>query len=493
MEEIKKEDNEPKIREMTATSYWLKVIKSSLVRVVIFILVGAIAAGSISVIAGAVISSQNAKASVVIDFGFANITSGLDPLGDVFDKDVLKSAEIVNKAVDASGIDVEKSDLINAMTVVGVTPTDVLLQLEALKAQIDTNPEAQLEINKIKYFPTRFVVSINNYKSLNLKDDQAKLILEKVISTYRTWFEQKYEQTFNSFAVSLGENIDYSAYDYVERYDLFMSQYTIISNYIAEQMIKAPSYRSATSALNFADFWGKFNIIKNIELHSFDSLISGNLVTKDKTKTINYLQNQLQKLKIQKETVSAQVLSQAQLIENYKMPEVLIWDGQNSISTTALTQYYNDLVERQRILQMQEQNIQGEIRTTHFRLFLFDNTTPALPNSSNSDYTIPASNGKTEAQNMEDAETMTAHIKEAFARELALFGTFVEEYLKVRVYATAISAGAPPVVLKDTWPMTNNLLIAAIAAVVAGIVAFVISKNAYDKVYGKPKFIPAAD
>lgn len=155
-----------------------KIIKYSALRILVYALVAVIIAGIASV-ALTFVEKPVESVSAIIEFNYDGISEGKDPIGTSFNSDIMKKPIVLNRALDNTNL---RSDSVNAsnlqsyISITGVIPPETLAKIEDLKKDTNTSVDTNEQIANLKYYSTRFVLSLNNYGSLDLSEKDATVL-----------------------------------------------------------------------------------------------------------------------------------------------------------------------------------------------------------------------------------------------------------------------------------------------------------------------------
>lgn len=282
-------------------------------------------------------SSETVKQIVSVNFDGAD--SGLNPDGTPFDINLLRSSVVLNSAMDNFNIeeDVSINDIRKSIDIRPIVPVNITDIIESRR-------KAGEEYN---YYPSDFVVYFKSYGKLGISDDEAKIVLETIVDEYYKYFNETYsERIMLSDAVG---SLDYDGYDYSEISSIVHKQIEIIENYLDSRVVESKEFRSINTGLSFGDMRESADIIKEVDLKKFDSIVSVYKLTKNKRNLITnyqYLieQNELEQAKKKSESSVAidMMTKYDKNSDNLLLPGV----SGESIKMSSDKSYYDDLAKR---------------------------------------------------------------------------------------------------------------------------------------------------
>ena len=198
-----------------------------------WVLVAVILAGLVFGGSMVVSSSKASPLTAMVGFTFDGIENGLDPNGNEFNANSLKSPAIIEETRSDLNMDVKKTDAIrNNITVSGVVPEDAIDKLTAYESVFsNTNSiEAAQKIMDVSYFPTQFEVQFS-YGDSGMSRSQAADFLNTMLNNYKIYFMQTYgyNQAFGDALTA----VDYTGYDYPQALDVLSSSLDSLKKYIS--------------------------------------------------------------------------------------------------------------------------------------------------------------------------------------------------------------------------------------------------------------------
>lgn len=219
-------------------------------------------------------------AETSIEFIYDGIEKGLNPIGGVLDTDNIISTTVLKNAVDQAGLNGTIKDISKlraSMRVEGVL-TDEYVKLTEAAANGDKDAENKLR-NYVMH-STRFNIDISDPDGLGLSDDKAKLLLNKVVSSYYEDFKTRYSVS-NMFSGDLYVLSDNSLIEFTAIYDTYTASLKAIKSYLNENADAAANFVSTENNATFALLLSELNILEN-NYDLFNAYILSNNVWRDK-------------------------------------------------------------------------------------------------------------------------------------------------------------------------------------------------------------------
>ena len=183
-------------RELTFGKIF-KILKFSLLRMLVYILIACLIAGAVSAVLFAVNSTEK-NVSINVKYKYDGIDLGLDPNGDAFNKERIKSTNVLSNAIEMSGFKenskLNSSTLASHIVIEDVIPEDVLALRLDLEANVNKKPDINSELNKLEYYASKFIIYIKDYDKLGLTSTEAVSLLDNVVKAHQLDWTNTYVQ-----------------------------------------------------------------------------------------------------------------------------------------------------------------------------------------------------------------------------------------------------------------------------------------------------------
>ena len=247
--------------------------------------------------------------SSVINFSFDGIESGLDPAGNKFDVNEIKSKDIIRESLKETGLDGDVNHIYSHINIDGVVPLDVIERITKYDSIYNSDViVSSKSIQDTSYYPTQYKIVLECGSETGLSKKEGALLLNKITEKYREVFYNNYG--YNSSLESAVVSIDYTEYDYVDAVDVFASSLGSLKNYIDELAASDNTRFRSETGYTFADLSSSIDTVRNEDLDWISSYITLNNVTKDKKNLIANYKFKIEDLKRSK-IISEEQLKQS--------------------------------------------------------------------------------------------------------------------------------------------------------------------------------------
>ncbi|MCM1225880.1 MAG: hypothetical protein NC320_00445 [Clostridium sp.] len=337
-------------------------------------------------------SVSTGEVSAIVNFSFDGIESGLDPNGNKFDVNDMKSSNIVTEALEELGYsDMDPEIIRSSISIDGITPDDVIDRITAYtpKYSSDTIDDTSQAVQETSYYPTQYEFKIVCEKA-DITHKEAAAVLNKIAERYRDTFYSNYG--YNTSLEKAVTSIDYTEYDYVDSITVFNTSLRSLQNYINELSANDNTRFRAENGYTFADISASIDTICNENLDWISSYIMINNATKDKENLIANYKFKIEQLNRKKKTAEDTIASISSTIETYEKDSIVILGNATDTSSASLTQSsetYNDLITR-------KINSQSELSTCNQNIELYTKRLKALESGK-----VNVANNKTVEQELQ--------------------------------------------------------------------------------------------
>lgn len=448
------------------------LIKKSGVRILIFCLVAAFIVGvaGIGVYFGT--KDNNATVSALVDFNFSGIEQGKDPFGRDFDVTKIKSPSVIDDAIQslkARGINVNTSKLdaiINNITIEGIVPEDIMSKILVIKEIATKTPGVLTELNNLTYFPSRYKISIGNLKDTGLSKQDARILLNEIITQYIAFFKKTYanQKLLPSDVIEITalqgttSGTDYN-YDFIELYDIYYAQIVSALSYLEAKNLESSSFRSNETGKTFEDLIYSIKIIRDTDLVKYEAFVVQNGISDNKEFIMSYLERRQETLTNQQDRAIADAEKISEAIPLYKNGDIIYIT--ESGTTTAIggptAQYdrmFSQLIETQKEIN----RIQQELDNLEKRIEKYNAAGSAGNTEENRNYAAARSKG------------IASQLKEAIDSS----NITIQEYYDTEYFNNAVKTAVPAVYENNQSSNFMIIIVAFVAAVAVAAVAAVI-------------------
>ena len=402
----------------------------------------------------------------LVSFTYDGVEKGLDPKGNEFNINTLKSPQIIEKTLNELGLDSKMlEDIRKNISFESIKPKDALEKLTAYKNIFDANTNNSISaIDKIldtnnSTFPTQYKVYFD-YAPTGLSSTQAAAVLNTMLEGYSEYFSEAY-----GYNKSLGSSLtalDYKDYDYAEAIDVFDSTLMKLSNYVKQVATTedAARFRSSETGFTFADLNETISTVRKIDLDRISSFVTVNTISKDKNSLLTYYMFRVEELERQRNICTDNLASVNASIANYEKNTIMMFgtsENENmNISASRATEEYDRLFE-------QKQIIQEELSTATQNISLYNKRIERL----NSSTSVNSSAKKAKVE--EDLEKLNSQIENL----IDLVNKTTDDYYETVVFSKAYNILVPA---NSTYGSAtrNAIKDAAMPIVIADAIIFVI-------------------
>lgn len=215
-------------------------------------------------------------ARTTIEYIYPGIEEGLNPGGGQLNTDNIISPTVLNKAVSEAKLGKiikDISTLRDAMRVEAVL-TDEYVRLVEAAANGDT--AAANTLRNYTMHPTRFNIIISDPSALGLSDDQAKLLLNKIISCYYVDFQKNYSvlNMFDSAMFVLSQN---ELLEFTDMYDMYIASLNAVRTYLSDLASENPTFTSYKNNTTLVQLLSELTLLTS-SYERFNAFISANNV-----------------------------------------------------------------------------------------------------------------------------------------------------------------------------------------------------------------------
>lgn len=284
----------------------------------------------------------------VVNFSFDGIESGIDPNGNKFDVNEMKSKEILQESIDELGLEVSAEEIAKHISIDGIVPKDVIERITAYNSMFSSDTvETSRYIQDTSYYPTQYKITIE-CREAGLSQKESADLLNKITEKYYTVFYNTYG--YNTSLESAVKSINYKDYDYIEAVDVFNASLSSLQKYIKELASGDKTRFRAENGYTFADISASIDTVRNEDLDWISSYILLNNVTKDKKTLIENYKFKIEELKRTRTIADETIKSINESIEVYEKNAILIFnnstDGVNAEINHSSDTYDNLITQK---------------------------------------------------------------------------------------------------------------------------------------------------
>lgn len=315
---------------------------------------------SLLVVILALVTKQDSykKMSALISFSYSGIEKGLDPKGNEFNINTMKSPQIIEKALAEHNIDTRYLESVRKnISFRSITPKKDAEMLTAYKEIYTEGTNASMTavkkmLDKTVY-PTHYIVYFD-YAPVGLSSNDAASLLNSILENYSEYFMEIYE--YNKSLGNSLSTLSYEEYDYAEAVDAFDTTLTKLSDYVTKLSASAKTdFRSSETGYSFTDLRDTISTVRTLDLDRISSYITLNTISKDKESLRAYYQYRKESLErhlaVCKDTIATVNAS----LNNYQQNTIMLFGNdvtdQMSVDPAEANKQYDKLFEQRLSIQ----------------------------------------------------------------------------------------------------------------------------------------------
>ena len=238
--------------------------------------------------------------------------------------------------------------------------TDESRRAQELASQMveDKNNGAYAQIQNVKMvYNNKFVVRMTNgftpvgaaddTKKIVLKDNEIKLLLDRILSAYNDYLVLTYAN------VKLPDDelsiVDTENLDLLESLELLQTASDNLYDYCNQKSETVKTYRSHKDGRNLKDWMKTIETGREIAVDYLYSYVYNNSIVRNKDSMITNYRYQLRNAQSRLDVINGNIATIQSILENYKNDEIFVsmQESDTAKSTRTTTDYYNELILQQ--------------------------------------------------------------------------------------------------------------------------------------------------
>lgn len=328
----------------------------------------------------ATITTHVSKPSLLalISFSYDGVEKGVDPNGDNFDVNTVKSPAVIEAAL--TELDMELTDLEpirQGISFQGLKPKDAVDRITLYNQVIDKNGNVNAveKILDTSYFPTQYKVWFD-YNNTSLSDDEAVEVFNAVLDQYQTYFYERYG--YNESLGNAVTSINYADYDYTEAIDVFKNSLQTLESYIRDiSTDENKRFRSSVTGYTFGDLSEAVKTVESIDLDKISSYVTVNNLTKDKDEALAYYEYRIKAMNRSKAQYEEQIAEYEASIKDYQKDQIFVFGNgsdQTDTESTVASEQYDRMIQA-------KNNLTGSLAQTKQLIAYYKERQEALKNN----------------------------------------------------------------------------------------------------------------
>ena len=183
--------------------------------------------------------SNQIYATAAIQFSFDGAAEGKAPNGYAFDVNGITSDEVLEKALEASGLTgtYTAEEIRGSLNVTGVYPEKIAEQMTKYVSLLDTNADMQAVLSD--YHATRYSVTLYNNFDQKITSGKLTELLQNILTIYRSHFAK----TYSAGLETTDAITDLQEYDYAQQLDAIRTGVDQDNRFALEVQELAPEFR----------------------------------------------------------------------------------------------------------------------------------------------------------------------------------------------------------------------------------------------------------
>ncbi len=215
-----------------------------------------------------------ASTSAAIQFSFNGAAEGKAPNGYPFDLSGITSDEVLNTALEASGLTGKYTaeQLRNNITVSGVYPESIVKRMTQYVSLMDKEAESQASV--ADYHATEYSVTLYSDFDTAIASGKLTELLRSILTAYRTYFAKTYGVNLEN-TMPIADLMDY---DYTQQLDALLDGVKQESRYAQVMAKMAPGF--CQEGKSFSDLVAQYNDMKS-DVEKLDASVTLNAISKN--------------------------------------------------------------------------------------------------------------------------------------------------------------------------------------------------------------------
>ena len=275
------------------------------------------------------------EVQTAVQLYFPDIEKGNGLDGNAYDVNEIKSAEILQRAIDNVSLSSDPSvtDLINCISFKALLPDEAaktLQNISGLKTE-----ELKLErLESLVINPDIYIVTLDVSNNLGITLEEGRELLDNVMIEYKALLVERYAG-YEVLADVYANDFSLDKYDYIQAADLANNQLNSMEEYINTNMTNS-EFNSVVTGLSKADLNNAVEAIRRVEVEQLYTKIAAFYITKDAGKSVAIYE----KLADNKDREYSQSIEEATalfgLVQNFKGNEQTLIVGDSTNEPLAL-------------------------------------------------------------------------------------------------------------------------------------------------------------
>ena len=336
-------------------THWLR---NTLIVLIICGLVG-------SVLAAVLLFSETNQtyATAAIQFSFDGAAEGKAPNGYAFDVNGITSDEVLEKALEASGLmgTYTAEEIRGSMNVTGVYPERIAEQMTKYVSLLDTNADMQAALSD--YHATKYTVTLYNNFDSNIGSGKLTELLQNILTIYRGHFAKTYSASLETTDAIT----DLQEYDYAQQLEAIRTGVNQDNRFALEVQELAPEF--IQGGRSFGDIAVRYqNLGKDID--RLEATITLNAVSKDRTRLQKRYEMEIRTQGFQLESLTEELKQIEAQVDSFEKDGIIYVSANGALNRvgSSSSDTYDKLVEKRKVISNQIAEINAKVALYQARL-----------------------------------------------------------------------------------------------------------------------------
>ena len=307
--------------------------------------------------------SNQTYVTSALQFSFDGAAEGKAPNGYAFDVSGITSDEVLEKALEASGLTgtYTAEELRGSINVTGVYPERIAEQMTKYVSLLDTDASMQAALSD--YHATRYSVTLYNNFDPKIGSGKLTEILQNILTIYRSYFAKTYSASLET----TDPITDLQEYDYAQQLEAIRTGVDQDNRFALEMQKLAPDF--LLNKKSFGDIAVRYqNLAKDID--RLEATITLNAVSKDRTRLQKRYEMEIRTQGFQLESLTEELERIDEQVNTFEKDGIIYVSANGSLSRVGSesSDTYDKLVEKRKDVSDRIAEINAKIALYQARL-----------------------------------------------------------------------------------------------------------------------------
>ena len=307
--------------------------------------------------------SNQTYVTSALQFSFDGAAEGKAPNGYAFDVSGITSDEVLEKALEASGLTgtYTAEELRGSINVTGVYPERIAEQMTKYVSLLDTDASMQAALSD--YHATRYSVTLYNNFDPKIGSGKLTEILQNILTIYRSYFAKTYSASLET----TDPITDLQEYDYAQQLEAIRTGVDQDNRFALEMQKLAPDF--LLNKKSFGDIAVRYqNLAKDID--RLEATITLNAVSKDRTRLQKRYEMEIRTQGFQLESLKEELERIDEQVNAFEKDGIIYVSANGSLSRVGSesSDTYDKLVEKRKDVSDRIAEINAKIALYQARL-----------------------------------------------------------------------------------------------------------------------------